>query len=103
VGFDFPEARVNFAVAAEAAGRPEVAGAELVVAHALDPRRPEAAARLAALLARAGHFREAGAWFERAYVATPDPVLAALAARAWERAGDRAKARLWNARSGSGA
>jgi tetratricopeptide (TPR) repeat protein len=103
VGFDFPEARLNLAVAAEAADRPDLAAAELVAAHALDPRRPEAAARLAALLARAGRFREAAAWFERAYGALPDPALATLAARAWERAGDTPRARLWTRRAGGGA
>jgi tetratricopeptide (TPR) repeat protein len=101
VGFDFPEARVNLAVTAEALGREEQAAVELLTAHALDPRRPEAAARLAALLARAGQYREAARWFERAYGARPDPALASLAARAWERAGDASKARLWSRRTGS--
>ena len=101
VGFDFPEARVNLAVVAEALGRREQAAAELLTAHSLDPRRPEAAARLAALLARAGQYGEAARWFERAYGARPDPALASLAARAWDRAGDPARARLWRGRAGS--
>jgi len=92
---------VNLAVAAEAANRPDLAAAELLAAHALDPRRPEAAARLAALLARAGQYREAAGWFERAYGALPDPTLATLAARAWERAGDAPRARLWSRRAGT--
>jgi hypothetical protein len=100
VGFDFPEARLNLAAAAEAAGRADLALMELLAAHALDPRQVEPAARLAGLLVRAGRYAEGAAWFERAYRAAPDPRLAADAARAWSLAGEPARASRWSERAG---
>jgi hypothetical protein len=99
VGFDFPEARMNLAVAAEGAGRPDRALAELLAAHALDPRRAEPAARVAVLLVRARNFGEAARWFETAYRAEPDPRLAADAAHAWTLAGEPERARRWSERA----
>jgi hypothetical protein len=99
VGFDFPEARMNLAVAAEAAGRPGLALTELLAAHALDPRSVEPAARLAMLLVRAERYADAARWFETAYRTEPDPRLAADAARAWSLAGDSGRARAWRERA----
>jgi hypothetical protein len=99
VGFDFPEARTNLAVAAEAAGHPELALTELLAAHALDPRRADTAGRLAVLFVHAKRYGEAALWFETAYRAEPDPRLAADAAHAWSLAGDAERARAWRARA----
>ncbi len=99
VGFDFPEAHLNLAAAAAATGDPGRALSELLAAHALDPRRPEPAARLAALLATAGRYRDAARWFETAYDAEPSPALAHDAARAWRLAGDVVRAREWSRRA----
>lgn len=98
VGFDFPEARMNLAVAAAAAGRPEVTLAELVAAMRLAPYDPEPSARLAVLFAVAGRYRDAAVYFERAYRISPSVELAANAARAWSLAGDRERARYWEAK-----
>jgi len=99
VGFDFPEARMNLAVVAEAAGHPELALTELLAAHALDPRRAESAGRLAVLFVHAKRYGEAARWFETAYRAEPDPRLAADAAHAWSLAGDPERAKRWRARA----
>ncbi len=99
VGFDFPEARQNLAAAAAAAGEPDLALTELLAAHALDPRRAEPAARLGALLATAGRYRDAARWFETAYGADPCQALAYDAARAWSLAGDAARSLRWSARA----
>jgi len=101
VGFDFPSAHTNLAMAAAAAGEPELAVAELLRARALSPDDPEPAARLAALLATGRLYRDAATWFERAYRIRPAQAWAADAARAWSLAGDEERARLWRRRAGS--
>jgi transmembrane protein TMEM260 (protein O-mannosyltransferase) len=98
VGFDFPAARMNLAVAAAAAGKPETTLAELLAALKLAPYDPEPSARLAVLFAVAGRYRDAAAYFERAYHIRPTTELAANAARAWSLAGERTRARTWEAR-----
>ncbi len=98
VGFDFPSARMNLAVAAAAAGKPEVTLAELLAALKLAPYDPEPSARLAVLFAVAGRYRDAAFYFERAYRIKPSAPFAANAARAWSLAGDRSRARYWEAR-----
>jgi Flp pilus assembly protein TadD len=98
VGFDFPAARMNLAVAAAAAGKPEVTLAELLAALKLAPYDPEPSARLAILFAVAGRYRDAAIYFERAYRIRPSADLASNAARAWSLAGERSRARYWEAR-----
>ena len=98
VGFDFPAARMNLAVAAAAAGRPELTLTELLTAKNLAPDDPEPSARLAVLFAAAGLYRDSALYFERAYRILPSAELASDAARAWSLAGDREKARFWEAR-----
>jgi hypothetical protein len=98
VGFDFPAARMNLAVAAAAAGKPEVTLTELVAAMKLAPYDPEPPARLAVLFAVAGRYRDAAVYFERAYRISPSVELASNAARAWSLAGERERARYWEAK-----
>ncbi len=98
VGFDFPGARMNLAVAAAADGKPEVTLSELLAALRLAPYDPEPSARLAVLFAVAGRYRDAAYYFERAYKIRPSAELATNAARAWSLAGDRERARSWEAR-----
>ncbi|HEY2924511.1 MAG TPA: DUF2723 domain-containing protein [Candidatus Eisenbacteria bacterium] len=98
VGFDFPAARMNLAVAAAAAGKPEVTLVELLAALKLAPYDPEPSARLAVLFAVAGRYRDAAAYFERAYRIRPSADLASNAARAWSLAGERSRAQTWEAR-----
>ncbi|MBI4364977.1 MAG: DUF2723 domain-containing protein, partial [Candidatus Latescibacteria bacterium] len=98
VGFDFPAARMNLSVAAAAAGEPELALTELMAARRLAPYDPEPSARLAVFFAAAGRYRDAAIHFERAYRILPSAELASDAARAWSLAGDRERARLWEAR-----
>ncbi|HMI32132.1 MAG TPA: DUF2723 domain-containing protein [Candidatus Limnocylindrales bacterium] len=98
VGFDFPAARMNLAVAAAAAGKPDVTLTELLAAMQLAPYDPEPSARLAALFAVAGRYRDAAVYFERAYRILPSPQLASNAARAWSLAGERERARYWGTR-----
>ena len=98
VGFDFPAARMNLAVAAAASGKPEVTLTELVAAMKLAPYDPEPSARLAVLFAVAGRYRDAAVYFERAYRISPSVELASNAARAWSLAGERERARYWEAK-----
>jgi hypothetical protein len=98
VGFDFPAARMNLAVAAAAAGKPDVTLTELLAAMQLAPYDPEPSARLAVLFAVAGRYRDAAVYFERAYRILPSPQLASNAARAWSLAGERERARYWGTR-----
>ena len=98
VGFDFPAARMNLAVAAAASGKPEVTLTELVAAMKLAPYDPEPPARLAVLFAVAGRYRDAAVYFERAYRIFPSAELASNAARAWSLAGERERARYWEAK-----
>ena len=98
VGFDFPAARMNLAVAAAAAGKPDVTLAELLAALKLAPYDPEPSARLAVLFAVAGRYRDAAIYFERAYRIKPSQELASNAARAWTLAGERKRALYWEAR-----
>ena len=98
VGFDFPAARMNLAVAAAASGKPEVTLTELVAAMKLAPYDPEPPARLAVLFAVAGRYRDAAVYFERAYKISPSAELASNAARAWSLAGERERARYWEAK-----
>lgn len=98
VGFDFPAARMNLAVAAAASGKPEVTLTELVAAMKLAPYDPEPPARLAVLFAVAGRYRDAAVYFERAYRISPSAELASNAARAWSLAGERERARYWEAK-----
>lgn len=98
VGFDFPPAHLNLAVAAAASGRPEVTLTELLQAKRLAPYDPEPSARLAVFFAAVGRYRDAAEYFERAYHISPSSELAADAARAWSLAGDRERARYWEAR-----
>ena len=98
VGFDFPSARMNLAVAAAAAGKPEVTLSELLAALKLAPYDPEPSARLAVLFAVAGRYRDAAFYFERAYRIQPSPQFAVNAARAWSLAGERSRAKYWEAK-----
>jgi len=98
VGFDFPAARMNLAVAAAASGKPETTLTELVAAMKLAPYDPEPSARLAVLFAIAGRYRDAAVYFERAYRISPSVELASNAARAWSLAGERERARYWQAK-----
>jgi Flp pilus assembly protein TadD len=97
VGFDFPGARMNLAVAAAAAGKADLVLSELLQALKLAPYDPEPSARLAVLFAMAGRYRDAAFYFERAYRIRPSVELAANAARAWSLAGETKKARAWEA------
>jgi Flp pilus assembly protein TadD len=98
VGFDFPSARMNLAVAAAATGKAEMTLAELLAALKLAPYDPEPSARLAVLFAVAGRYRDAAFYFERAYRIRPSAELAGDAARAWSLAGERKRAQYWEAR-----
>ncbi len=98
VGFDFPAARMNLAVAAAAAGKAEVTLSELLAALKLAPYDPEPSARLAVLFAVAGRYRDAAVYFERAYRIRPSVELAGNAARAWSLAGERKRALYWEAK-----
>jgi len=98
VGFDFPGARMNLAVAAAALGKQDVTLGELLAALRLAPYDPEPSARLAVLFAVAGRYRDAAFYFERAYKIQPSVELATSAARAWSLAGERARAQSWEAR-----
>ena len=98
VGFDFPSARMNLAVAAAATGKAEMTLAELLAALKLAPYDPEPSARLAVLFAVAGRYRDAAFYFERAYHIRPSAELAGDAARAWSLAGEHKRALYWEAR-----
>jgi len=98
VGFDFPAARMNLAVAAAAAGKAEVTLSELLAALKLAPYDPEPSARIAVLFAVAGRYRDAAVYFERAYRIKPSAQLAGSAARAWSLAGERKRALYWGAK-----
>jgi Flp pilus assembly protein TadD len=98
VGFDFPSARMNLAVAAAAAGKAETTLAELLAALKIAPYDPEPSARLAVLFAVAGRYRDAAYYFERAYRIRPSADLAGDAARAWSLAGERKRAQYWEAK-----
>jgi len=98
VGFDFPAARMNLAVAAAANGNAELTLSELLTALKLAPYDPEPSARLAVLFAVGGRYRDAASYFERAYRIRPSAELAANAARAWNLAGEQKRARYWEAR-----
>ena len=98
VGFDFPGARMNLAVAAAALGKKDVTLGELLAALRLAPYDPEPSARLAVLFAVAGRYRDAAFYFERAYKIRPSVELATNAARAWSLAGERARAQSWEGR-----
>jgi len=98
VGFDFPAARMNLAVAAAAAGKAEVTLSELLAALKLAPYDPEPSARIAVLFAVAGRYRDAAFYFERAYRIRPSAQLAGNAARAWSLAGERKRALYWEAK-----
>ncbi len=98
VGFDFPAARMNLAVAAAAVGNADLTLSELLEALKLAPYDPEPSARLAVLFAMAGRYRDAAFYFERAYRIKPSAELAANAARAWSLAGEKKKAQYWEAR-----
>ena len=98
VGFDFPAARMNLAVAAAAAGKGDLTLTELLAALKLAPYDPEPSARIAVLFAVAGRYRDAAFYFERAYRIKPSAELAGNAARAWSLAGEKQKARYWEAR-----
>ncbi|HZI89013.1 MAG TPA: DUF2723 domain-containing protein, partial [Candidatus Polarisedimenticolia bacterium] len=98
VGFDFPAARMNLAVAAAATGNAETTLSELLTALKLAPYDPEPSARLAVLFAVGGRYRDAATYFERAYRIRPSAELAANAARAWSLAGEAKRARVWEAR-----
>ncbi len=98
VGFDFPAARMNLAVAAAAAGKGEETLSELLAALRLAPYDPEPSARIAVLFAMAGRYRDAAFYFERAYRIQPSAQLAANAARAWSLAGEGKRAKYWEAR-----
>ncbi len=98
VGFDFPAARMNLAVAAAAAGKAEVTLSELLAALKLAPYDPEPSARIAVLFAVAGRYRDAAFYFERAYRIKPSAQLAGNAARAWSLAGERKRALYWQAK-----
>ncbi len=99
VGYDMPEAHWNVAVTAAAAGDPDRALDALLAARSLSPGRAESASRLALFLASAGRHADAARWFERAFRSDPSAALAEDAARAWELAGDPARARVWNDRA----
>jgi tetratricopeptide (TPR) repeat protein len=99
VGYDFPAARLNLATAAAASGDADRALTELLAARSLAPRDPEPAARLAVFLDAAGRPRQAAIWFEKAYGLKPAPSLAGDAARAWTRAGDLTRAKIWRERA----
>jgi hypothetical protein len=98
VGFDFPAARMNLAVAAAAAGNAELTLSELLAALRLAPYDPEPSARLAVLFAVAGRYKDAAYYFERAYRIQPSAELAAIAARAWTLAGEKKRALYWGTR-----
>jgi hypothetical protein len=98
VGFDFPSARMNLAVAAAAAGQAELTLSELLAALKLAPYDPEPSARLAVLFAVAGRYRDAAFYFERAYRIRPSNDLAGNAARAWSLAGEKKRAQYWEAK-----
>jgi transmembrane protein TMEM260 (protein O-mannosyltransferase) len=98
VGFDFPAARMNLAVAAAAAGKAEMTLSELLAALRLAPYDPEPSARLAVLFAVAGRYRDAAYYFERAYRIRPSSDLAGNAARAWSLAGEPKRAQYWEAK-----
>jgi Flp pilus assembly protein TadD len=98
VGFDFPAARMNLAVAAAANGNAELTLSELLTALKIAPYDPEPSARLAVLFAVGGRYRDAASYFERAYRIRPSAELAANAARAWNLAGEQKRARYWEAR-----
>ena len=98
VGFDFPAARMNLAVAAAAAGKGEETLSELLAALKLAPYDPEPSARIAVLFAVAGRYRDAAFYFERAYRIKPSAQLAGNAARAWSLAGERKRALYWQAK-----
>ncbi len=98
VGFDFPAARMNLAVAAAAAGQPDLTLTELLAAKSMAPYDPEPSARLAVFFATAGRYRDAAVYFERAYKILPSAEIASDAARAWTLAGERDRARYWEAR-----
>ncbi|HLQ66209.1 MAG TPA: DUF2723 domain-containing protein [Candidatus Limnocylindrales bacterium] len=102
VGYDFPGAHLNAATAAAATGQPDLALTELLTACRLAPYEAEPPAHLAVFLAAAGRPRDAAIWFERAFKAEPGAALAADAARAWERAGDAARAGEWTRRASAG-
>ena len=68
------------------------------LASLIAPYDPEPSARLAVLFAVAGRYRDAAVYFERAYRISPSVELAANAARAWSLAGDRERARFWEAK-----
>ena len=97
VGFDFPAAHMNLAVAAAASGNAELTLSELLTALRLAPYDPEPSARLAVLFAVGGRYRDAASYFERAYRIRPSAELAANAERAWTLAGDGKRARYWEA------
>jgi hypothetical protein len=97
VGFDFPAAHMNLAVAAAATGNAELTLAELLTALKLAPYDPEPSARLAVLFAVGGRYRDAASYFERAYHIRPSAQLAADAGRAWSLAGEGKRARYWEA------
>jgi len=97
VGFDFPAAHMNLAVAAASTGNAEVTLAELLTALKLAPYDPEPSARLAVLFAVGGRYRDAARYFERAYRIRPSAELAANAGRAWSLAGEGKRARYWEA------
>jgi len=97
VGFDFPAARMNLAVAAAATGNAELTLAELLAAMKIAPYDPEPSARLAVLFAVGGRYRDAARYFERAYRIRPSAQLAANAGRAWTLAGEGKRARYWEA------
>lgn len=98
VGFDFPAARMNLAVAAAAAGNGDLTLSELLAALKLAPYDPEPSARIAVLFAMAGRYRDAAFYFERAYRIQPSNQLAGNAARAWNLAGEKKRALYWEAR-----
>jgi hypothetical protein len=98
VGFDFPAARMNLAVAAAASGNADLTLSELLAALKIAPYDPEPSARLAVLFAVAGRYRDAAVYFERAYRIKPSSELAGNAARAWSLAGEKTRARYWEAR-----
>lgn len=99
VGYDMPEAHWNVALTAAAAGDPDRALDALLTARSLAPGRAESASRLALFLASAGRHADAARWFERAFRSDPTAALAEDAARAWNLAGDPARAREWNDRA----
>jgi tetratricopeptide (TPR) repeat protein len=97
VGFDFPAAHMNLAVAAASTGNAELTLSELLTALKLAPYDPEPSARLAVLFAVGGRYRDAASYFERAYHIRPSAELAADAGRAWSLAGEGKRARYWEA------